>query len=393
LDPARPCFCGPLGLVGGACLCYRKPFERTYTVCGTSFYMAPEMISGAGHDTSLDLWQVGCVLFELVVGKPAFFEANATASESRILRAVACAVPQQIRISAACRGLIDALIVAEPKRRLGAVNSYQLCTHPFFAGVDWAEVQRGAQRAPKAIREYATVRAAEAPAASDAEADDGDVILLAARDAAGSDSEKRDDRDDGKPGAAKHDENVDTLQRRHAEREAEQAQPKYTTRSRRELSVDTCVPLVAFGAVSSVLRGFPNATLISSFESPDPLSRGALAAAEQGAPVASGKSSGEDDLVVAGDKRAVAAAANEMHKQQRRAARRRAAHTVQARPFPGFAFLNQDPDAHDEFASCAGFTFPPEVAKALEPGAGAEQVTPPGAPARATPSPTALQAV
>jgi serine/threonine protein kinase len=392
VDPARPCFCGPLGLTGSACLCHRKPFERTYTVCGTSFYMAPEMISGAGHDTSLDLWQVGCVLFELVVGKHAFFEANAAAGESRILRAVTCAVPQQLHISAACRGLIDALLVAEPKRRLGAVNSYQLCTHPFFAGVDWAEVQRGAMRAPKSIREYAAVRAAEAPEMSAAEAKASDVILLAARDGTGSESDER-DSNDGDAGATKHDENVDTLQRQHGEREAERAQPKLVPRSRRELSVDTSVPAVAVGAVSTVLGGFPNFVLISSFESPDPRNRGALAESAQGVLGAGGKGTGDDHLDKAGDSRAVTAAANAIQKQQRRGARRREARANQERPFPGFGFLNMDPDAHDDFASCAGFTFPPEVTKSLEPGMGSDQVTTLGASATQSSTSTALRAL
>eukprot|EP00742_Colponemidia_sp_Colp-10_P004979 GILJ01005320.1.p1 GENE.GILJ01005320.1~~GILJ01005320.1.p1 ORF type:complete len:912 (-),score=162.78 GILJ01005320.1:118-2697(-) len=42
------------------------------TFCGTLDYLAPEMINGAGHDESLDLWHMGVLLYEFLVGQPPF---------------------------------------------------------------------------------------------------------------------------------------------------------------------------------------------------------------------------------------------------------------------------------------------------------------------------------
>ena len=32
------------------------PGDKTYTICGTYIYLAPEMIAGHGHDHRVDIW-------------------------------------------------------------------------------------------------------------------------------------------------------------------------------------------------------------------------------------------------------------------------------------------------------------------------------------------------
>ena len=38
-------------------------------MCGTPEYLAPEMIHGKQYDSAIDWWTLGCIVFEMLVGK------------------------------------------------------------------------------------------------------------------------------------------------------------------------------------------------------------------------------------------------------------------------------------------------------------------------------------
>lgn len=46
------------------------------TLCGSPLYMAPEILRYEKYDAKADLWSVGTVLYEMVVGKPPFRASN-----------------------------------------------------------------------------------------------------------------------------------------------------------------------------------------------------------------------------------------------------------------------------------------------------------------------------
>ena len=46
--------------------------ERKRTLCGTPNYIAPEILTKAGHSVEVDIWSTGCIMYTLLVGKPPF---------------------------------------------------------------------------------------------------------------------------------------------------------------------------------------------------------------------------------------------------------------------------------------------------------------------------------
>src|SRR5687768_8755942 len=57
------------------------------TVLGTPAYMAPEQAQGLETNRAADVWAFGCVLFEMLAGKPAFQGKTATDILAEVLKA------------------------------------------------------------------------------------------------------------------------------------------------------------------------------------------------------------------------------------------------------------------------------------------------------------------
>eukprot|EP01103_Thecamoeba_quadrilineata_P006732 TRINITY_DN1646_c0_g1_i3.p1 TRINITY_DN1646_c0_g1~~TRINITY_DN1646_c0_g1_i3.p1 ORF type:complete len:479 (-),score=88.64 TRINITY_DN1646_c0_g1_i3:50-1486(-) len=58
----------------GAAAQVKSESERHFTVAGSPYWMAPEVIEVEGHSYSSDIWSVGCTIIEMVAGQPPYYE-------------------------------------------------------------------------------------------------------------------------------------------------------------------------------------------------------------------------------------------------------------------------------------------------------------------------------
>jgi aurora kinase len=91
------------------------PTSRRNTMCGTLDYLPPEMVEGREHDEQVDVWSLGVLLFEFLVGNPPFEAEGHNATYRRISR-VDLRFPPEVPVDA--QDLIRKLLRKDPRQRM-----------------------------------------------------------------------------------------------------------------------------------------------------------------------------------------------------------------------------------------------------------------------------------
>ncbi|XP_062867519.1 aurora kinase A [Trichomycterus rosablanca] len=91
------------------------PSSRRSTLCGTLDYLPPEMIEGKTHDEKVDLWSLGVLCYEFLVGRPPF-ETKSHEETYRKISKVEFTYPAHV--SEGARDLINSLLKHNPLHRL-----------------------------------------------------------------------------------------------------------------------------------------------------------------------------------------------------------------------------------------------------------------------------------
>lgn len=129
----------------------KKVEDKTYTLCGTPEYLAPEIIMSKGHDRSADYWSFGVLVYEMLVGTTPFYRPNSSQLDmfKRIVNRE-FTMPSYICKDAA--KLIKALLVRKPAQRLGNLSRgyLDIKSHEWFPSseISFAALLQKTQKAP-----------------------------------------------------------------------------------------------------------------------------------------------------------------------------------------------------------------------------------------------------
>eukprot|EP00842_Homolaphlyctis_polyrhiza_P002412 jgi/Hompol1/3171/HPOL_003145-RA len=103
------------------------PNARRQTFCGTLDYLPPEMVNGQDHNEKVDLWSLGILCYEFLVGVPPFEDRRGHQDTYKRIRTLDLKIPSSV--SPEAQDLIKRLLQLDPNQRMPLD---QVLNHPWI---------------------------------------------------------------------------------------------------------------------------------------------------------------------------------------------------------------------------------------------------------------------
>lgn len=123
----------------GLCKVGMTENATTRTFCGTTEFLAPEVLEEKPYTRAVDWWAFGVLLYELLCSRPPFYGHSEKEIFNSILHG-SISFPEKISISVEAKDLICRLLIRQPCVRL--CDSEIIKKHPFFELIDFDQLKQ-----------------------------------------------------------------------------------------------------------------------------------------------------------------------------------------------------------------------------------------------------------